>query len=277
MPLRAAAFGARGASEPRENGGNNADANLVWHNCLQFNPPGDPVSVACCELRQHFNNLWHKASLPLHPAPNGPVLPPQGGSAAAAAPPRADKKRKAPPLPPPPPPFASGGDDEGDHGGGSATRCAVCASQRKGNCGTPMAPARCERRTPGMPVVAPPKRARTEGAGSAQPQRASSRPHASVEAAPSSAAAVAAREKAARELAAAQEALRDAQARLAAALAAEGAARDAVRGMRPHDAPEPQLAPPGWAQPTPRATAQTHALASFWWGLRRAQPPARAA
>jgi hypothetical protein len=61
---------------------------------------------------------------------------------------------------------------------------------------------------------------------------------------PPSAEAVAARAKAVGELAAAQEALHEAASRLATALAAEGAARDAVRGMRPHDAPEPQLLSP---------------------------------
>jgi hypothetical protein len=71
--------------------------------------------------------------------------------------------------------------------------------------------------------------------------------------------------------------LQQAQAQLSVALVAEGAARDAVRGMRPHDAPEPQLAPPGWAQKPARLTPAAHALASFWWGIPRAQPRTHAA
>lgn len=245
----------------------------MWHNCLLFNPVGDPVTVSCCELRQRFNELWRDANLPLTPAPPAPVQPP------SAAAPRADKKRKAAARPVEPLPSeseedATSEDEESDSGGGgppaNSARCAVCQVQRKGKCGTPTAPARCQRRTPGMAVVAPPRRE-----PGAQPPRASARTQPAYEPPPppmsaaAIAAAAAARVQAQSELAAAHAVLQQAQAQLNVALVAEGVARDAVRGMRPHDAPEPQRAPPGFATQPARLTHAAHALASFWWGLPR--------
>jgi hypothetical protein len=246
----------------------------VWHNCLLFNPASDPVTVACCEVRQRFNELWRDAQLPLTPAPPAPVQPP------SAAAPRADKKRKAAARPVEPLPSESSDDasedDASDSGGppANSARCAVCQVQRKGKCGTPTAPARCQRRTAGMAVVAPPRRE-----PGAQPARASARTQPAYEPPPppmsaaAIAAAAAARVQAHSELAAAHAVLQQAQAQLSVALVAEGAARDAVRGMRPHDAPEPQRAPPGWAPEPARLTHAAHALASFWWGLPRRITP----
>ena len=69
----------------------------MWHNCLTFNPPGDPVTMMCCAVRQRFNALWRDAALPLTPAPPAAAQPRGAQAAPLQQPLAASRAARAPP------------------------------------------------------------------------------------------------------------------------------------------------------------------------------------